>query len=230
MSRAEERKRRAEIRRKLAEARKVLKQLAKHKREALKQISRECRAARVAVRARVKAWRKHQAELLKAADYGARAQLRAECERKQRDAITNARTKAEGVRHVLKLEAEHLAEVRRMEKPRNPRRAAGGIRAAEKRAEFEGEIAANLDGEARQVWDKFKHLPEFQNALKKAARPGARLSATEAVLEHLQENPDLINDLRRGVMDVDAEWIARHKELERLSKLKVLPPDDDLPF
>ena len=230
MSRSEERRARTEVRRKLAEARKVLKELNAARSAALRQIARDCKGARRDVRARVKAWKSHQAEIMKAAIYGARAQMRNTCEARKRQALDESRTAVDGVRAAIAIEKRHLEELKRAAAPANPRRKMGGVRAEQKRREALDEIAANLPAEYIEVWEAFREAPDVQKAIRRAAKPGARLSATEAVLEYFEHNPQITYDLQRKIeADAIKDWEAHERELKRLAKKKRVSLDE-VPF
>lgn len=232
MSRREEAQKRAEIRRRLVEARKVLRELKRHKAAALKQIKRDCKAARVAVRARVKAWRKLQAEIMKAADYGARAQARDACDKRKREAIAKAATAADAALRAIEIEREHLRDQIAKQPSKNPKRVKAGVRTAERIAEAYEEIANNLPPDQRVVFERFQHTPDLRNVIEKASKPGSRVSPTEAILDYFHDHAHLVNDLH-NLYDEDAAkmWAERERHWSKLSKAKRLPDDlEDVPF
>jgi len=219
MSRAAERAQRTELKRQIKHAKGVLKELAKSRKASLKTIGAECREMKKHVRARVKAWRRLQAEIAKAAHYGAKHKAAADCAAAQRKAIAEAGTKAEGVRAALAIHAQHLRDFKT--KPKNRQRSSAAERAAGRRAEKESEvysaIAANLEGEWLDTFERFKHRDDFQRAIKRAQRPGSNISPAEAVIEFIAEHKDVINDHRRAIeVDAEREWTAHMQELQRL--------------
>lgn len=221
MSRSEESRRRAAIRVKIAHARKMLRELAKTKREALKQIKQECRAARVDIRARVKVWRQMQAQLLKAAERDAKHHARAKCDRAKHDAMMSAKTTAEGLRQALAIENAHLAEQKNQQKAVNPRRRAGGHRAAEHYAEALDEIAYNLPERFKAVFEIKKNERAIQNTIRKAQRPGSMWSPSEAVLHYLEEHPEATWQVDRGYFDdADRMWRDQLKAHQEQAKAK----------
>lgn len=230
MTRADERAARRVVRTKLATARNVLAELGRSKAAALKEITRNCRTARRAVRDRVKAWRKLQTELLKTANYGARAEVRDRCEAQKRRAIREASDAAEGVRRAIAIEVEHLGELKRASKPVNPKRRAGGHRAEERRAEALEEIANNLPAEYLPIFQASINDPGIQRAIRRGQSGNARLSATEAVLEYIAEHPHLAWELeRKHEADAIRDFERHHKTLRRMSKQK-RPDLADVPF
>ncbi len=229
-TRSQERAQRVEVKRQIAEARKVLAAIAKSRKAAIAQIKLDCRAAKKHVRARVKAWRKLQDEIMKAADYGARAQALDDCQTAQRKAKAKAKTEAQGVLDALALHDAHLVELRRAEKPSNPRRRRGGLRAAEKAGEVYDEIKANLPAEWLTAFERFKHRPDIQRTIRGAQKPGSLRSPSEAILEYFAEHADIVHDEHRAIdADADREWKARLKELERLHRLGLPAPDEWTP-
>lgn len=169
------------------------------KQKALVKAREACRANRVAVS---ESARERRAQL-NAAIAAERAAAKGSCSVARSEAREGGKRDVEKVRRELAAEQATLRTERIYRKP--PRLGAsqstgkGARRAAELRAESDSEVRANLEPSLIPVWEK----------IKRHIRPTGRATRTEAFLQFLHDNPQVVWE----VQEADAA-----RELRRLER------------
>lgn len=188
-------------REKLAELRGAIARAKQHRRELVTGAVERCRAERVALRQRYRARKEQLLAELRAERQRERDLARGRCASRKQSARAAGGEGVTTAAKALRTERSFMREMRRTERDARARERVR-VSAAERRAESDDEVRANLPPELVPVFER----------VRRSIKPSSRASRTEVFLRWAEEHPDEIVALEAEAADRAVAALVRERQ------------------